>query len=80
MAKENNCGDITAAQEAGRTTKSHAQPDPPRQKPGIKPSTKHKQAEVITIDDDAGGDGASEPSVVPKPGPKPSAKPSPKPM
>jgi hypothetical protein len=79
VAKENSRGTITSAQKAGRTTKSHAKPGPkPRQKPGPKPGRKHKQTEVITIDDNAGDDDASEPAPVPKPrakpGPKPGAK------
>jgi hypothetical protein len=46
---------------------------------GLKPGTKYKQAEVITIDNNNTGDGdASKPVPVPKlytkPGPKPSTK------
>jgi hypothetical protein len=71
VAKENGRGTITSAQKAGRTTKSHV-------KPGPKPGRKRKQMEVITIDDNAGDDDASEPALAPKPrakpGPKPSAK------
>jgi hypothetical protein len=65
VAKENNRGTITTAQKAGRTTKSHAQPEPkPRQKPGPKPGPKSH----------------AKPSPKPGPnlrrelGPKPSAK------
>jgi hypothetical protein len=80
VAKENNCGSINSAQQAGRTAKSAPKP---RGKGNRR--LKGKQAEVVAIEDDGeASDGdAGEPVQVPKPrgkpGPKPCGKPSPKP-
>jgi hypothetical protein len=78
VAKENNRGTITSTQKAGRTAKSYAKPNPKlRRKLGPKPGTKYKGTEVITTDDNAGGDDdVGEPVPVPKPRAKPSPKPT----